>query len=790
MGLPAGTYIGPYEVLALLGAGGMGEVYRARDSKLNREIALKVLPEQVAADPERLARFTREAQTLAALNHPNIAHIYGLEESADVRALVMELVEGEDLAQRMRRGTIPVGEALVIGRQIAAALEAAHGRGIIHRDLKPANVMLGPGGVVKVLDFGLATRMENPEAATAQTQEAMTQPGALLGTPAYMAPEALVGKPADARGDIWALGVILYEMATGALPFTGPTPVEFASAILKETPAPLPQHVPLSLRTIVQRCLTKEPEHRYRAAGEVRGALDAAASGSLDGPQPRRPRVPGKHAAWAVAVLVAALIATVVWQRAELTNPTGALIQSLAVLPLENLSADPEQEYFADGMTDQLIADLSKIETLRVISRTSVMQYKRARKPLSTIARELNVDAVVEGSVVRTGDRIRVSARLLRGGTEKNLWAGSYERDVRDTLALQTEVARSIARDVDITLTPQTEARLTNARRVNPAAQELYLLGRFHANKQTEEGLKRAIEYFERAVAQDPSAAPAYVGLAEAYARVSSNYVRPREAMPKAKAAALAALKLDGSLADAHAALGFIHLIYDWDGPAARRALQRAIQLNPSLGTARLNYASYLSTQGRHDEVVQEIRQAVALDPLSLRVYAEGTALLLFARRYDDALQLTAKGLALEPNFAFGLALQGVAYAEQRRFPEAIRSLQKAAAIDRSPTILAFAAHVHAVAGEKAQAVKLMEEVERIAEQRYFCPYEIGTSYVSVGDADAAVRWFEKGVEERADCMAWLGVEPWIDPFRSDPRYAELLRKVGLAPPTKATSPQ
>ena len=279
-------------MFSLLGAGGMGEVYRARDSKLNREIALKVLPEQVAADPERLARFTREAQTLAALNHPNIAHIYGLEESADVRALVMELVEGEDLAHRMRRGPIPVGEALVIGRQIAAALEAAHGRGIIHRDLKPANVMLGPGGVVKVLDFGLARRIEGPDAATAQTQEAMTQPGVLLGTPAYMAPEALVGKPADARGDIWALGVILYEMATGALPFTGPTPVEFASAILKETPAPLPQHLPFSLQTIVQRCLTKEPEQRYRGAGEVRAALDAAASGSLDGPQPHRPRVP------------------------------------------------------------------------------------------------------------------------------------------------------------------------------------------------------------------------------------------------------------------------------------------------------------------------------------------------------------------------------------------------------------------------------------------------------------------------------------------------------------------
>ena len=790
MPLQAGTRLGSYEVITQIGAGGMGEVYRARDTKLSRDVALKVLPEQVAKDPERLARFTREAQTLAALKHPNIAHIYGLEESGDVRALIMELVEGEDLAQRMGREPIAIAEGLLIARQIADALEAAHEHGIVHRDLKPANVMVGPRGAVKLLDFGLARRMDTADNATAQTQEAMTQPGVLLGTPAYMAPEVLVGRPADARGDIWALGVIIYEMATGALPFTGPTPVEFASSILKETPAPLPPHVSPCLREIIHRCLAKDLGQRYQTAQEVQSALDAATLEHV-GVARRWSRISARAATWGLAgVLTAALMTALIVRQRGSPVPTPTVIRSLAVLPLENLSADPEQEYFADGMTDQLIADLSSIPTLRVISRTSVMQYKRARKPLSAIARELNVDAVVEGAVVRAADRVRISAKLIRAATEKNLWAGSYERDVDDTLALQTEVARNIAHEVDITLTTQDEARLARARRVDPAAHQLFLLGRFHANKDTEEGLNKAIEYFERAIAQDPAYAAAYAALAGVYATISSTYVHPRGAMPKAREAALAALRLDDSLAEAHAVLGFIHLIYDWDGPAAKRELERAIQLNPSLAVARTNYAAYLSTQGRLDDSIREVRRAISLDPLSLRAHADGASLLLFARRNDEAIQLAGKGIALEPNFAFGFAFQGVGYGEQGRFGEAVRSLERAARLDRSATIVALGAHVHAIAGQKDEALRLIREVEENAQKRYFCPYEIGTAYVSLRDPDTAYKWFRKGVEDRADCMAWLGIEPWIDPFRSDPRYAQLLRDVGLAPVTATNRPR
>ena len=774
-----GETFGRYHVVDAIGAGGMGVVYRAHDPTLDRDVALKLLHVEALDSAAARERFLREARALSHLNHAHICTVYEIGEADGRTFIAMEYVKGQQLSTVIPRNGLPIETVLRYGAQIADAIGHAHEHGIVHRDLKSANVVVTPESSVKVLDFGLARHLERDLEGTMPTQAGMTEPGVVMGTPGYMAPEVLVGQPADERADIWALGVILHEMASGTLPFAGPTPLEFASSILKESPAPLPTGVSPILRGIVRRCLAKEPGQRYQAAGEVRAALEAVAAEPASAVRPSRPmsrRAGGVAAGVIAAALIAAVVVTKGGWRQEVP------IRSVAVLPLENLSGDPDQEYFADGMTEQLTADLSSIAMLRVISRTSAMQYKKARKPLSDIARELNVDAVVEGSVVRAGERVRINARLIRAATEDTLWARSYERDLRDVLALQSEVANSIAGEVGVTLTSQEQVRLASARPVDPEAHRLVLLGRFQANQGTEEGLKKAIQQFDLAIARDPGYASAYAGLAEAYMGLSSFYVHPRDAMPKAKAAALSALKLDASLADAHAALGYIHLIYDWDGPAAARELQRAIQLNPSLSTARLNYAAYLSTQGRHDEGVLEIRRAVELDPLSLRAHADGASLLLFARRYDEAIELARKGLELDSNFAFGLAFQGLAYVEQGRFQEAISNLQKAALLDKSPTILALAAHVHAAAGQKGEAERLIHEVEEGARHRYFCPYEIGAAYVTLGDHDTAVKWFRKGVEDRADCMAWLGVEPWIDSFRSDPRYAELLRDVGLAP--------
>ena len=814
-----------YQLGVLLGAGGMGEVYRARDTRLDRDVAIKVLPSAAVSDPERRSRLAREARMLARLNHPHIGAIYGLEESGDEVALVLELVEGETLADRLARGPVPIAEAIEIARQIAEAVGAAHREGIVHRDLKPANVKLTPDGSVKVLDFGIARAALpcglKPDATEPTVTSGDTAPGAIVGTAGYMSPEQARGKPVDARTDIWAFGCVLYEMLSGRQPFAADTFSDTIVAILERQPdmTDLPDTTPPSLRTLVRRCLEKDPRRRLQDLGDARieldelvhartphpSAPDRSHGGTRDaGPggmasandDPRMDPEPAPeaqqsgarlqsrvrrrlHRAAAIVIVAALAMASGLWW---LANRHDQDIRSVAVLPLENLSGDPEQEYFADGMTDQLIADLSKIGTLRVISRTSVMQYKNVRKPLPAIAAELNVDAVVEGSVVRLGDQVRITAKLIRARTEKHLWGKTYQQDVRDVLALQADVARNIATEIDVTLTPQEQVSLARTRTIDPAAHEQVLLGRFHVNKGTEDGFRKAVQAFELAVAMDPENASAHAGLAEAYTMLSSWYMPPREAMPKAKAAAQTALKLDDSNAEAHAALGYAHLIYDWDGPAAKRELVRALQLNPSLAAARVNYAWYLVTQDELEQGVDQIRRAASLDPLSLRIYSEGAMLLMIAGRNDEAIELAGRGLELEKNFGFGLTVQGVAFAEQRRFREALGNVQKAVQLDPSPTIEALSAHVHAVAGEKAAARRLIQQVEEQARHRYFCPYEIGTAYVSLGDNDTAYKWFRQGVEQRADCMAWLGVEPWLEPFRSDPRYPKLLSDVGLAP--------
>jgi TolB-like protein/tetratricopeptide (TPR) repeat protein len=507
------------------------------------------------------------------------------------------------------------------------------------------------------------------------------------------------------------------------------------------------------------------------------------------GPALAQPASPGagRLLAWlAGTLLIVALAVAGAWLVSRTRHPGPATappftqIRSIAVLPLKSLSAD--EQYFADAMTEQLIAGLARMGALRVIARTSTGHYKDTKKPVPAIARELQVDAIIEGSVIHAGDRVRITATLIRGATGDIVWSQRFERDLRDVLTLQEEVARAVTSKVGITLTPQAQVRLPSARPVDPEMHRQVLLGRYHAAKSTEEGLRKAIAYYDAVIGKDPGNALAHASLAEAYINLSGFYIRPREAMPRAKRAAEAALELDDSLADAHAALGYVHLLYDWDGPAAERELLRALDLNSSLATARLNYAAYLTSQGRNDDAVREIRQAVNLDPLSVGTYSFGTLYLLFARRYDEAIELARKGLEFEPRSAFTMAFQGAAYAEQGRYAEAVARMAEAVELDNSLTLRALRAHVLAVAGHHDDARTVVRQVENETRARYFCPYEIGTVYVSLGEHDTATRWFRRGVADRADCMPWLGVEPWIDPFRADPRYASLLKEIGLTP--------
>jgi eukaryotic-like serine/threonine-protein kinase len=803
--LGPGDALGPYRIEGPLGSGGMGDVFHATDTRLHRRVAIKVLSSAVAPDDPMRTRFAREARAVAALAHPHICTLYDVGSHGRVDFLVMEYLESETLATRLARGPVPFDQGLASAIEIASALDHAHRHGIVHRDLKPANIILTSGGA-KLLDFGLAKfravataglsegdesrdhtttptshpgRQEDNEHTDAQ----VTRGGAVLGTVRYMAPEQIEGREVDARSDLFSFGALVHEMLTGHRAFDGNSGSAIRAAILEHTPPPissLQPLVPAAVDDIVHRCLEKHPAKRWQSAGAVLFELKRV-SGSIGSGRP-----PTRAAfRWVGGILVTAVLGLVGWMLTGRFNHPPAVppvghMRSIAVLPLEDLSGDPGQQYFADGMTEQLIADLATIGRLRVISRSSVMRYRDVRKPTSTVARELGVDLLVEGSVVRANDKVRITATLIQGTSGEVLWAQPFERNLRDVLALQNEVARLIAERIDIALTPQERARLTTARSVDPEIHRQVLLGRHLTAKATEKDLRTAIEYLNLAIAKDGANAMAHAGLAEAYMGLNGFYVRPREAMPQAKRAAEAALRLDESLADAHAALGWIHLVYDWDGPAAAKSLQRALELNPTLATGRLHYAAYLTTQARHEEAVREIRRAVEYDPASIRTNVLATSLLLFTRRYDEAIKVARKGLEFEPKAAFPLAFQAVAYAEQRRFAEAVANMERAAQLDDSATILALQAHVLAVAGQQDKARSLIRRVEESTKNRYFCPYEIASAHVSLGDRDTAYYWFRKGLDDRADCMAWLGVEPWIESFRADRRYPGLLREIGL----------
>jgi eukaryotic-like serine/threonine-protein kinase len=805
--LRPGATLGPYRVEGPLGAGGMGEVFRGTDTRLHRQVAIKVLPSSVAPDQQMRARFAREAKAVAALTHPHICTLYDVGRHDEVDFLVMEYLEGDTVASRLADGPLSLDLALTHANEIASALDHAHRHGVIHRDLKPSNIMLTAGGA-KLLDFGLAKFRPAADVGVSEPDETrasatvdtpgnglfepserddahLTRSGTVPGTLRYMAPEQICGREVDARSDLFSFGAVLYEMLTGKRAFDGDSATAVRAAILEHEPPPvssLQPLVPPAVDAIVRRCLAKDPDERWQTAGDLLAELKRVAESST---LPRSRTGAGWKAIAAILVTamtgLAALLLTGGVERWFTARPAGEM-RSIAVLPFEDLSGDPEQEYFADGMTDQLIAELAKIGGLRTISRTSVMQYRTARKAVTTIARELGVDAIIEASVVRAGETVRITARLIRGASGEIIWAESYERDLREILALQRELARTIIREVDITLTPQDQPRLASARAVNPEVHLQVLLGRYHVAKATQEGVRKAIQYFSTATDRDPANAMAHAGLAEAYSALSGFYVHPREIMPQAKRAAETALRLDETVADAHAVLGFIYLVYDWNGPAAEKELLRALELNPTLASARLHYAAYLASQARNEESIREVQRAVALDPLSVRTHAFGSMFLIFSRRYDDAIELARKGLELEPNHAFALAFQGLAYAEQGRFEEAVTNLQRAAQRGDNPTIAALQAHVLAVAGQKEQAKKLILQLEEAFKDRYFCPYEIGHVYVSLGEPDTAYKWFRKGVGDRADCMAWLGVEPWIDPFRTDQRYVSLIREVGLTP--------
>jgi serine/threonine protein kinase/Tfp pilus assembly protein PilF len=777
---------GAYEIIAFIGAGGMGEVWKAQDTRLERDVALKVLPREVLTDESARARLLREARLASKLNHPHVCTIHEVGEAEGRAYIAMELVEGPSLSARLSEGPLPTEEVLLYGQQIADALSHAHERRIVHRDLKSANVIITPEGRAKVLDFGLAKQLSGEELVevTTLTQVSLTAPGALTGTLAYMAPEQLRGRPADTRSDIWALGVVLYEMATGQRPFQGKTGFELSSAILNETPA-LPPTVPAELRAVIDRCLAKEPGQRFQKADEVSAALEAIRSGKSVAWATWRYTL-ARHSWLAVAVgvvVVAAILfgLNVAGLRGRLLGGGKALkFSSLAVLPLENLSGDPEQEYFADGTTEELITNLAKVSALKVVSRTSVMQYKGTKKPLPQIAKELNVQAVIEGSVLREGGRVRITAQLIQASTDKHLWADSYERDLNSVLGLQNEIASTIANKVHAVLTPAERARLSGAHSVNPEAYEAYLKGKFYLNKMTEDGYEKGLTYLNQAVDKDPTNPQCYAALALAYSLIG--HERHPDAFAQAKAAARKAEELGGNPpAEMFLASGMTKLYSDWDYAGAEKDLQRAMELNPSLGEAHRDYSWYLFLIGHRGEALAKMKKAQEVEPLTPLFYADRGWQYWWMGQNDKAIEEARKSLELDPNFNEGLHVLGTVYAEKAMYTEAITAHQKLAAVD--PDWRWSLIRTLAQAGRKDEARKTLAKflVMKPPATGAWAGWFLAEDYIALGDKDEAFRWLEASYKERHSFLPWISDNPAYAPLHGDPRFQDLAQRMHVA---------
>lgn len=840
MSIETGTNLGPYEIRSRLGQGGMGEVYLAHDPRLGRSVALKVLPAEMASDPRRMRRFVQEAKTTSALNHPNLLTIYEISQEGSINFIATEFVDGETLRHYMTGTRLKLGEILRITIQVAEALAAAHESGVVHRDIKPENIMLRRRDkIVKVLDFGLAKLTEplpeppvsDPDGLTKTMFR--TEPSIIVGTVRYMSPEQARGLPVDARTDIWSLGVVLYEMVAACPPFDGPTPTDLLVSILDRDPIPLAEHAPSTppeLQRIVKKALSKDREKRYHTVKDMavdlenlrweleisaeleRSPSTASGTRSIANAQVTRETaspstspsgeavqsganlssaayiVAGvrRHSIGMLIGAAAVVLMLAIFSYFYFWRTTKTSIDSVAVLPFVNVSADPETEYLSDGITESLTNSISQLPNLAVIARSSVFRYKGREVDPQTVGRELGVRAILTGRITQRGDNLVISAELVDVNNNHRIWGDQYDRKLTDIIAVQSELSREISGQLRLTLSGDEQKRVTRHYTENTAAYQAYLKGRYYWNKRTGDDLKKSIEYFEQATRTDPTYALAYAGLADCYL-IIPNYtsIPAQEAYLKAKAAALKALELDDSLAEAHASLGGIRVDYEWDFPGAENELKRAIELNPNYATAHHWYAQYLSEMGRHQEAIAQVKQAQELDPLSLIINSVVGDTYIKARQYDQAIEQLRKTIEMDKNFIRSHRYLGNAYQEKGMYNEAITEFQTASTLaGEDPEKAARRASdlraAYAASGAKGYWEKQLEFLKEDATSGNVSPYSFASVNARLNKTDETLKWLEKAFRERDPYLVYLKIDPQFDYLRSDSRIMDLMRRIGL----------
>lgn len=784
-----GKMLAHYRVIEKLGAGGMGEVYRAHDEQLRREVAIKVLPASSFMDPAARAQLVQEARVAAALNHPHLCTIYEVGEADGQVYIAMELIAGQPLQRLIPDGGMPVDQVLRYGVQIGDAVAHAHARGVVHRDLKTANILVTPEGRAKVLDFGLAKRAigDEPSGAPTASCTSLTEAEALVGTLPYMAPEQLRGQAADARSDVWALGVMLYEMAAGARPFQARTGLELSSAILHQPAGPLLQNVTPDLRAVIGRCLEKQPERRYRRAGEVYAALEAIQTGATAPGTTRLSRRDRRGwlagAGLLLAVVVGAAVLGIDRWIVTSSGIGSPRLDSIAVLPFANLTGSAEQQPFVDAMHDAVIAELAQIRALTVISRQSVLRYRETQQSVPEIASELRVDGVVQGSVFRVGDMARITVQLLQvRPAERHRWAETFQRDLRDVLTLQSDVARGISEQVRVTVAPDELQRLARARPVDRAAYEAWLRGWVERDRFTGPASKRCITHANAALTLDANYGPAHALAAECHLlSVWLAQAPSQEAFPLAKAAAQRAIAADASLGRAHATLGFALAAFDWDWSGADRAFRRALELVPSDTWSHMWYSFFLNWMGRHDEALEHARRAEQLNPGLPHAMVFVTAALYFDRQAKEALAQAQRAVELFPGYGMGHEWLAYAYEMNAMFKESVAAREETIRLlpdTDVPMRKALLGRSLALAGRRDEAIQILAELRRVHSTTYFRGAAFVYLLVALGETDEAIEWLQRSYDVRDGDIAFLNTFPPFDPLRSDSRFQALLRRV------------